>query len=311
MTRADGAKFGKSVDGAVWLSGAHIAYAFYQYWINIDDRDVERFLLQLTLVPVDEVRAVVEAHAEAPHRREAQRRLAHEVTELVHGDGAAVAAAAASRLLFGGDPAEAEEASFRMLERELEVGEITAELLDGGLAAVDLALSTGLVRLEERCQPGARRQRAGGERARLAAGDQISSADLLHSRYLLVRRGQKPFELVDYAPRPPPHRALALPARGAARETGVLELAGRGGRGRFSLRRQSGERTPVRFRAHRTMSLTGRKHPDRLALRFKPQGSARRLALQVEAPGGFWWSTSVVPEEPSTRALAPTRPGAP
>ncbi len=56
VTRSDGAKFGKSAEGAVWLSPDRTSpYAFYQYWINVDDRDVERFLLQLTLLPVDEV----------------------------------------------------------------------------------------------------------------------------------------------------------------------------------------------------------------------------------------------------------------
>ena len=81
VTRSDGAKFGKSAEGAVWLSPARTSpYAFYQYWINIDDRDVERFLLQLTLLPVAEAVAVAAEHAAAPERREGQRRLAHEMT---------------------------------------------------------------------------------------------------------------------------------------------------------------------------------------------------------------------------------------
>ena len=120
VTRSDGAKFGKSVDGAVWLSAERTSpYAFYQYWINTDDADVERFLLQLTLLAVDEVAVVAADHAVAPQRRDGQRRVAHEVTTLVHGEPAARAAAAASQLLFGGDPAAAGDDAFEMLAGEL------------------------------------------------------------------------------------------------------------------------------------------------------------------------------------------------
>jgi hypothetical protein len=77
MTRADGTKFGKSMGDNVWL-GAHRTspYRFYQYWIQSDDRDVEKFLLQLTMLSVDEIRAVVARTSAAPERREAQRVLA-------------------------------------------------------------------------------------------------------------------------------------------------------------------------------------------------------------------------------------------
>jgi len=97
VTRADGQKFGKSVDGAVWLSAERTTpYAFYQYFVNVDDRDVERFLLQLTLLGLDEIAAVMAAHGADPGARSAQRRLALEVTTLVHGGEVAAQAASAS-----------------------------------------------------------------------------------------------------------------------------------------------------------------------------------------------------------------------
>ncbi len=97
VTKADGTKFGKSVEGAVWLDPARTSpYAFYQYFVNSDDRDVRRFLLQLTLLPVDEVDRIMEVHDKAPERREAQRALAGAVTALVHGEAAAIEAQAAS-----------------------------------------------------------------------------------------------------------------------------------------------------------------------------------------------------------------------
>ena len=87
VTRSDGEKFGKSADGALWLDPARTSpYALYQYFVNLPDADVERYLLQLTLVPVDEARAVAAAeHARPPERRAGQQRLAWEMCALIHG----------------------------------------------------------------------------------------------------------------------------------------------------------------------------------------------------------------------------------
>src|SRR6201986_4640068 len=110
LLRSDGKKFGKSEDGAVWLAGDKTSPSqFFQYWMNVADADVERFLLQLTLLPVDEAQEVAAAHAQAPHRREGQRRLAREITTLVHGAEATAAAEEASAILFGGSAADATE----------------------------------------------------------------------------------------------------------------------------------------------------------------------------------------------------------
>jgi tyrosyl-tRNA synthetase len=102
ITRADGQKFGKSVSGAVWLDPERTSpYEFHQYWVNVDDRDVERFLLQLTLLPVATVAEVMAEHAAAPERRGAQQRLADEVTTLIHGADAVANAKRAADVLFG------------------------------------------------------------------------------------------------------------------------------------------------------------------------------------------------------------------
>ena len=116
LLRSDGKKFGKSEDGAVWLAADRTSpYQFFQYWMNVADADVERFLLQLTLVPVEEARAVAAAHAQAPFKREGQRRLAREVTTIVHGAAATAAAEEASAILFGGSPAGASEQALTFL----------------------------------------------------------------------------------------------------------------------------------------------------------------------------------------------------
>ena len=122
ITRADGQKFGKSVSGAVWLDAERTSpYEFHQYWKNTDDRDVEKFLLQLTLVPVDEITTLMGEHNEAPHARLAQSRLADEVTELIHGADAVATANRAAAVLFGGAvPTQEDLAALRGVVPELE-----------------------------------------------------------------------------------------------------------------------------------------------------------------------------------------------
>ena len=89
----------------LWLDPAKTSpYQFHQYWVQLPDDDVERFLLQLTFRPVEDVRELVAAHGQAPERRLAQRALADDVTTIVHGAAAATAAAEAAAVLFGGDP---------------------------------------------------------------------------------------------------------------------------------------------------------------------------------------------------------------
>ncbi len=108
ITRSDGVKMGKSTDGALWLDPTKTSpYKFQQWFMQLPDADVSNFLLRLTLLPVDEIAEVVAAHAHAPHKREAQRRLGHEVTTLVHGIDASSNAAAAANVLFGDDPRSA------------------------------------------------------------------------------------------------------------------------------------------------------------------------------------------------------------
>ena len=97
IKRSDGEKFGKSADGALWLDPERTSpSALYQYFVNLPDADVEPYLLVLTLLPVEEVRAVAAQHAKAPEKRAGQRRLAWEICALIHGAAAAGEAAAAS-----------------------------------------------------------------------------------------------------------------------------------------------------------------------------------------------------------------------
>ena len=103
ITAADGTKLGKTTGARIWLDPARTsAYQFFQHWMQVEDAQVGEFLAKFTFLPMAEVEALVEAHAEAPERREAQRRLALEVTTVVHGSRACRGAQEASAVLFGG-----------------------------------------------------------------------------------------------------------------------------------------------------------------------------------------------------------------
>jgi tyrosyl-tRNA synthetase len=195
IMRSDGQKFGKSHEGNVWLSAEKTSpYRFYQYWIQLPDADVDRFLRQLTLLPLDEIEAIVAEHSQAPERRLGQQRLAAELTTVVHGEAAARAAAEASDVLFAGSGDPPSPEALTMLVDEVPTTRQGA--LGEGLDLVTLLAATDLASSKSDAR------RALDERSVTLNGERIdearpvSSADLLHGRYLLLRRGKKRHHLV-------------------------------------------------------------------------------------------------------------------
>jgi tyrosyl-tRNA synthetase len=197
LLRSDGKKFSKSEGDTVWLAADKTSpYQFFQYWMNVPDADIGRFLLQLTLLPVDECLAVAAAHAEAPHKREGQRRLAREVTTLVHGTEATTAAEEASAILFGGSPAGASTRALEFLSTEVPTSPFIAGVtLAAALAATPLASSLSDARRTIS-------QRAASVNGAAVPEDRpLTGADLLHGRWLLLRKGKRNYHLLDAAAR--------------------------------------------------------------------------------------------------------------
>jgi tyrosyl-tRNA synthetase len=195
LLRSDGKKFGKSEDGAIWLAADKTSpYQFFQYWMNVADADVERFLLQLTLLPVEECRAIAAAHADAPRQRAGQRRLAQEITTLVHGAEAAAAAEEASAILFGGSPAGASVTALEFLSTEVPTSPYTAGVtLAAALAATPLASSLSDARRTIS-------QGAASVNGAVVPDDRpLTDADLLYDRWLLLRKGKRNYHLLDAA----------------------------------------------------------------------------------------------------------------
>ena len=187
VTRADGAKFGKTADGAVWLSAERtLPYEFHQYFLRTDDRDVERFLLQLTLLDVDRVAAVMAEHAGEPEARRAQGVLADEVTGLVHGSEHVRRARRAAGALFGGDPLDGEGLeSLRGIVPETELD----QPLDADEPVVALLVATGV------CASRGEARRTIAQGGIRVNGDRVGSADaevtFIDDRYALVQRGKQ------------------------------------------------------------------------------------------------------------------------
>ena len=196
LTRSDGQKMGKSVSGALWLDPQKTSpYQFRQYWMQLPDDDVERFLMQLTLRPVSEIIDVMDAHRADPGKRLAQRALAGDVTALVHGQDAADAAEQAAAVLFGGDPLEASADAFDVVRAEVPSTIVDAGALDD---LVGLLVRTGLASSNGDARRGIN-QRGFRINGRQVSADQTSLADekLLLSRYVLLRKGKSSYHVVE------------------------------------------------------------------------------------------------------------------
>lgn len=193
ITKADGTKFGKSASGALWLDAElTMPYEFHQYFLRSDDRDVERFLLQLTLLPVDRIAAIMADHEREPEARRAQQALADAVTELVHGAPAVRQANLAAGALFGGGELDAEALeALRGIVPETAVG---ADVLEGDEPVVDLLVASGVASSKGDAR---RTLQQGGIRLN---GEKVDSSEAAVSavagRYVLVQKGKKQRHLV-------------------------------------------------------------------------------------------------------------------
>jgi tyrosyl-tRNA synthetase len=201
LTADDGSKIGKTTGARVWLDPELTSpYAFYQHWINTEDAAVERMLAQFTLLPMPEIAVLLEEHAVDRGRRVAQRVLAREVTDLVHGVEARLAAEEASEILFGADPRRASPAALALVAREVPVAPLEAgEDVRAGVPLGPVLQRVGLAS----SQSDARRQleqggvSVNGDKA--DAGRLIGASDVLHDRWVLLRKGKKGWAVLDLA----------------------------------------------------------------------------------------------------------------
>jgi tyrosyl-tRNA synthetase len=201
ITKPDGTKYGKTEGGAIWLSADLMSpYAFYQFWLNVSDAEVPGLLRVFSFRSRDEIDALVLQSADRPAARIGQRALAEEITTLVHGAEETQRAIAASRALFGqGSLTDLDERTLAAVAAEVRAAEIP---WDGGLPPVaNLMAAAGVAPTVS----AARRAIAGGgaylNNQKVTDEKAVPRAeDLLHARYLILRRGKRTVGAVEVVP---------------------------------------------------------------------------------------------------------------
>ncbi|GGX75706.1 tyrosine--tRNA ligase [Streptomyces fructofermentans] len=195
MVKADGTKFGKTEGGAVWLDPAMTTpYAFYQFWLNVDDRDVSTYLRILSFRSREELEEMERLTQERPQARTAQRALAEELTTLVHGAGQTAAVIAASKALFGQGELDGLDAA--------TLGAALSEVPHVRVAelgpVVDLLTEVGLAPSKSAARRTVKEGGAYVNNVKVASEDAVPAVeDLLHGRWLVLRRGKKNLAAVE------------------------------------------------------------------------------------------------------------------
>ncbi|MBC5634265.1 tyrosine--tRNA ligase [Parabacteroides hominis] len=203
ITKADGGKFGKTESGNVWLDRRYTSpYKFYQFWLNVSDDDAAKYIKIFTDLPKDEIDALIKEQEEAPHLRPLQKRLAKEVTVMVHSQEDYDAAVEASNILFGNSTSEAlkhlDEQTLLDVFNGVPQFEVSREDLSAGVKAIDLFTEKAAIFPSK----GEMRKlvQSGGisvNKEKLTDQDMvIDCSSLLDEKYLLVQRGKKNYYLL-------------------------------------------------------------------------------------------------------------------
>ena len=203
ITKADGGKFGKTESGNVWLDRRYTSpYKFYQFWLNVSDADAAKYIKIFTDLPKDEIDALIKEQEEAPHLRPLQKRLAKEVTIMVHSQEDYDAAVEASNILFGNSTSEAlkhlDEQTLLDVFNGVPQFEVSRDELSAGVKAIDLFTEKAAIFPSK----GEMRKlvQSGGisvNKEKLTDQDMvIDCSSLLDEKYLLVQRGKKNYYLL-------------------------------------------------------------------------------------------------------------------
>jgi tyrosyl-tRNA synthetase len=204
ITKPDGTKYGKTEGGAIWISPDLMSpYAFYQFWLNVGDIEVPGLLKVFTFRSREEIEDLERQTAERPQARAGQRTLAEDITTLVHGTDATARVAAASRALFGqGELTEIDERTLADALTEVPHTEVFLGVPDQELPSVaDLMALTGIVPSKSAARRAVAEGGAYLNNQRVTAEDAVPTRDqLLHGRYLILRRGKRSIGAAEVRP---------------------------------------------------------------------------------------------------------------
>jgi tyrosyl-tRNA synthetase len=201
LTKSDGTKMGKTESGAIWLSPERTSpYHFYQYWINLDDADVGRCLRFFTDLGREEIDSLLTAHQADPGKRAAQRRLAGELTRLVHGDDGLRTAERATEIFFGAEIGELTDAQLLSIFADVPSKPLPRAKLASGLAVVDALIESGLCKNKSEARRIITQGGAYVNNRRVEALEsQLTPADLASESMMVLRSGKKNYALLRFA----------------------------------------------------------------------------------------------------------------
>ena len=203
IKKADGTKFGKTESGNVWLDPRYTSpYKLYQFWLNVSDEDAERYIKIFTMLDKETIDSLIAAHREAPHLRELQKRLAKEITCMIHSEEEYDKAVEASGILFGNATADAlrkiDEQTFLQVFEGVPQFEVPAAALAEGIGFINLCTEQAAIFPSK---GEARKLIQGGgvslNKEKVTSTDAVvTSGDLLSGKYLLVQKGKKNYFLI-------------------------------------------------------------------------------------------------------------------
>lgn len=201
LTKSDGEKMGKTVSGALWLSAERTSpYKFYQYWINVADEDAGKCLRYLTDLSQDEIKSLDESRKNEPHRRDSQRRLAQELTGMVHGDEGLNIAQRATEVFFGAEIENLDDSALVQIFEDVPSKQLSRDQLDGeGLSLVDAFAEVGLAKSKGAARRTIDQGGAYVNNRRCSEIDRkLTHEDLASETVMVLRSGRRNYALLRF-----------------------------------------------------------------------------------------------------------------
>ncbi|MBT8304331.1 MAG: tyrosine--tRNA ligase [Bacteroidia bacterium] len=202
ITKSDGSKFGKSQDGNVWLDADRTSpYKFYQYWLNSSDDDAENYIKIFTFLSQEDISKLIEEHKNAPHLRVLQKRLAEEVTMIVHGQEDLENAIKASNILFGKSTANdlkgLDESTFLDVFEGVPQAEIDSSEIGKGLDMIEaLSVKTNFLKSNGEARRALKENSISVNKEKVGEDYRITSEDLISNTFVLLQRGKKNYFII-------------------------------------------------------------------------------------------------------------------
>ncbi len=203
ITKADGTKFGKSEGGNIWLDPAKTSpYKFYQYWLNTSDVDAERYIKIFTMLSQEEIATLTAQHKEAPHLRALQKKLAEEITTMVHSRTDYENAVKASEILFGNSTSEdlktLDSQTFLDVFEGVPQVELSLEVVENGLDMIAaLSAKTEFIKSNSEARRALKENSISVNKEKVAEDYIITSKDLINHQFILLQRGKKNYFVIN------------------------------------------------------------------------------------------------------------------